>query len=160
MTAIIGTCRACQAPAGPNTRVHVRGAHIYCVDCAPANDAPRAIWDALTRFTGWLLPCAALVAILAVPCLGGNARSDRTALSFQRDQVRRQYLNAQWARHYAAAREAPRYHQNGQPLNYAAQMQDLQGRSNSSFAKWRENGPRPQVLPGYGESMGPPRRLR
>lgn len=86
-----------------------------------------------------------LMLLTVGPVLAGNARSDRTALTFQRDQIRRQHQNAQWAQHFAAQRQPARFDQHGRPLNYAGQMQRVGERHQYNFTAWQNNGPRPQI---------------
>lgn len=100
MSTLIGSCHTCGCPIGANARVHLRGAHCYCLDCVPANDAPRGVWEALLRLVGVALVGALAVGLLITPAIAGNARSDRTAITFQRDQWRRDYQNQQWAQYF------------------------------------------------------------
>lgn len=89
----------------------------------------------------------ALVLILTTtgPVLAANARTARTAYTFQIDQQRRVAQNQQWAAHFAAQRQPARYHQNGTPMNYAAQMEQVQYRHQHNMSQFVQRGPRPQM---------------
>jgi hypothetical protein len=50
----ISCCHSCGQRHTTNSRVHLRGAYTYCMDCLPVNDAPAGIWEALKCFVSWL----------------------------------------------------------------------------------------------------------
>lgn len=49
------TCHSCHQPHTGDSRIHLRGAYIYCMGCVPVNDAPDGIVAALKSFASWLM---------------------------------------------------------------------------------------------------------
>ena len=48
------TCHSCRQKHNENSRIHLRGAYVYCVGCLPTNNAPHGIFAALKCFGSWL----------------------------------------------------------------------------------------------------------
>lgn len=109
-----------------------------------------------------LLPV--LLTITAGAAFAGNARTDRTATTFQRDQARQAALNRQWSQHFARLRMDQNTARRGRAVNPDGSLSRtyaLQKAHRQSFNAWR-NTTRPRYTPmNYAPSAPlPPVRTR
>jgi hypothetical protein len=91
--------------------------------------------------------------LLAGGCLAANARSDRAAIHFRRDQLRREYLNWQWTRHMRAlANDTARAYSSDPRIRRTSDLYRLRQQARDNMQHWLSNSNRAtggSPPPGY-----------
>lgn len=139
----IAHCHHCRRPLTENDRLHLRGAHCYCLECVPCNDGPIGLWNALWRFVGLAFTVLGLCAI----AFAGNARSDRSYAFYRQDRARTRYQNQQWAQQFARVRADQEYARQ-YPLAASSPTARMYAVSGNGWRRWQHNTtPRFTVYP-------------